>query len=190
MSIATNSLRPSVRSLRYTTNPYQAITFPVRGFTVSSRKQDETSLQSTSNTPSTLDPQLVTTRAEERELIKSGLQPIGSRRRRAALQIPNSFPFEQLPYQCFQEARKILAADREEKLKQIEMERRRIARAQAWSTSNPAEEASKKGKVIAMHFHLQELKILADINDPVIKMRFEDGQGRSCIFVNPSQTDK
>ena len=35
----------------------------------------------------------------------------------------------------------------------------------------------KKGRIIAMEKHLEELKILADINDPVIKKRFEDGQG-------------
>lgn len=38
-------------------------------------------------------------------------------------------------------------------------------------------EASKKGKLIAMQKYLEELKILADINDPVVKKRFEDGMG-------------
>ena len=40
-------------------------------------------------------------------------------------------------------------------------------------------EAAKKGKLLSMERYLHELKILADINDPVIKKRFEDGQGIS-----------
>jgi large subunit ribosomal protein L35 len=124
-----------------------------------------------------LNPLLVSTPREERQLIRTGVQPIGSRRRRAALQAPDSIPFEQLPYQCFQEARKILAADREEKLRQIEVQRQRIAK---WQAKDPAQcggEAGMKGRLVAMQKHLQHLKILADINDPMIKMRFEDGQG-------------
>ena len=31
---------------------------------------------------------------------------------------------------------------------------------------------------MAMERHLEDLKILADVNDPVIKKRFEDGQGK------------
>ena len=102
--------------------------------------------------------------------------PIGSRRRRAALQNSNNIPFEQLPYQCFQEARKILQADREEKLKQIEIQRRRIEKVfQATFNANP--DPSRKGRLVAMQKYLEELKILADINDPMIKKRFEDGEG-------------
>lgn len=101
--------------------------------------------------------------------------PIGSRRRRAALQNSNNIPFEQLPYQCFQEARKILQADREEKLKQITIERWRIEKAQAAFNANP--DAKLKGRLLSMQKYLEELKILADINDPMIKKRFEDGEG-------------
>ena len=39
-------------------------------------------------------------------------------------------------------------------------------------------EYAKKGKLVRMHKTLEELKILADINDPMIKKRFEDGEGR------------
>ena len=93
------------------------------------------------------------------------------------MQNAQNIPFEQLPYQCFQEARKILQADREEKLKQIEVERKRIARVAIVDPAKYGGEAYKRGKLNAMHLHLEELKILADINDPVIKKRFEDGEG-------------
>ncbi|KAG8530409.1 uncharacterized protein KY384_004911 [Bacidia gigantensis] len=83
-----------------------------------------------------------------------------------------------MPYQCFQEARKVLAADREEKLVQIAEQRRRIAKWQAAPAQTQREEGSKKGRLVAMQKHLEDLKILADINDPVIRKRFEDGMGR------------
>lgn len=126
-------------------------------------------------------PLLVPTPGEEGQLVRSGVQPVGSRRRRAALRVPDSIPFEQLPYQCFQEARKILAADREEKLQQIEAERKRIA---LWKSRDPAEwggENAMKGRLIRMQKYLHRLKILADMNDPAIRMRFEDGQGELKI---------
>ena len=90
-------------------------------------------------------------------------------------------PFEQLPYQCFQEARKILQADREEKLKQIETQKRRIALNQARDAALLGGEHIKKGKIMAMERHLEELKVLADVNDPMIKKLFEDGQGVLCF---------
>ena len=113
--------------------------------------------------------------------------PIGSRRRRAALQTASNIPFEQLPYQCFQEARKILAADREKKLIQIEEERKRIAKVHETPIEKLGGEASKKGKLIAMHKYLEELKILADINDPMVKKRFEDGDGMFALHISVQQ---
>ena len=82
-----------------------------------------------------------------------------------------------MPYQCFQEARKVLQEDREIKLGQIAEMRRRIARWQNTPTAECGGEVAKKGKLLRMHKHLEELKILADINDPMIKKRFEDGMG-------------
>lgn len=105
--------------------------------------------------------------------------PIGSRRRRAALKSSANIPFEQLPYQCFQEARKILQADREEKLSQIEVQRARIAKLQTEETNSREEELQKLNRLTSMQKRLRELKILADINDPMIKKRFEDDQGES-----------
>jgi len=107
------------------------------------------------------------------------MTPIGSRRRRAALQAGEQFPFEQLPYQCFQEARKVLQVDRAEKLKQIEAQRAKLQRLMAADTQ-PQNEASKERRMKSMAEHLEELKVWADINDPVVKRRFEDGKGESA----------
>ncbi|OJJ51023.1 hypothetical protein ASPZODRAFT_148394 [Penicilliopsis zonata CBS 506.65] len=123
------------------------------------------------------DPALVSSPRLEKKLLKQGIAPIGSRRRRVALQGSDNIPFEQLPYQCFQEARQILQADREEKLQEIQSVREKIARVQAVPTENVREELAKKSKLGALEQHLQHLKILADINDPLVKRKFEDGQG-------------
>ena len=89
----------------------------------------------------------------ERRLLRQGTAPIGSRRRRAALQDSASIPFEQLPYQCFQEARKVLLADREEKLKEIETMRQRLARQESLSVGGrrrEGEEVSCHGDAITL----------------------------------------
>ena len=109
--------------------------------------------------------------------MRKGVNPIGSRRRRAALQGSSNLPFEQMPYQCFQEARNILQADREEKLADIRKMEARIAHVEATPTEQMGEQA-KKSKLPAMRIHLDKLKILADINDPLVKRKFEDGQGK------------
>lgn len=111
--------------------------------------------------------------------MRQGIKPVGSRRRRAALKGSDNVPFEQLPYQCFQEARKVLQADREEKLAAIEKERERINHlTQTDAKSVQGGEKQKKLRLDSMKRHLEHLKILADINDPLIKKRFEDGEGK------------
>ena len=129
--------------------------------------------------PIPLDPNTVHTRNQEKTLLKKKhILPIGSRRRRAAISSDNgNVPFEQEPYQCFQEARKVLAADREEKLAQITAMRERIARRQSIPAEQQGGERSKQDRLRSMQKYLEELKILADSNDPVIKKRFEDGMG-------------
>jgi len=109
--------------------------------------------------------------------LKSGISPIGSRRRRAALQNSQNIPFEQLPYQCFQEARKVLLADRKEKLKEIERQRERIAKLRATPAEEAGGERAKQSRLKTFESDLERLKILADVNDPLVKKRFEDGQG-------------
>ena len=128
--------------------------------------------------PSTLTPNTVSTKREERLLLHHHhVNPIGSRRRRALQSDPTALPFEQMPYQCFQEARKILAADREEKLAQITEMRARIGRIMDRPAEAMGGEYVKKGKLVRMQKHLEELKIHADANDPMIRKRFEDGFG-------------
>ena len=123
------------------------------------------------------DPETVFIPRLEKRLAVSGRPPIGSRRRRQALFTSPNVPFSELPYQCFQEARKILIADREEKLEQIEVERVRLARLQATEAQDAGEEAFNQRRLKSMSQYIEKLKILADINDPLVKKRFEDGLG-------------
>jgi large subunit ribosomal protein L35 len=130
-----------------------------------------------------LDPATVVTRREEWELFNAGTPPIGSRRRRAAQAQTSNIPFDELPYQCFQEARKVLIADRAEKLRQIDTERGRIARLrEADPNTVPGGDVSKQRRLKSMQAELERLKILADINDPNVKRRFEDGLGETRIY--------
>lgn len=144
-------------------------------------------VEATPASTSTPDPATVLINKEQQESSKA-VQPLfGSRRRRAALQQTTSVPFDALPYQCFQEARQILIADREQKLRQIETERGRIQRLR---DADPATisggEAAKGKRIKSMEAHLEKLKIYADINDPNVKRRFEDGLGMMCPADCPS----
>lgn len=189
MALPVYFIRPASRCLRRTRHPDIHSPYAYRTFTTTPLSHNEPTLSSTppSKTPPpplppSLDPNTIHTRKEEHLLAAQGRLPIGSRRRRAAVASTSNIPFEQLPYQCFQEARKILAADREVKLKQIEEERKRIAKVEATDVSKLGGEVAKKGKLGAMYKYLEQLKVLADINDPVIKKKFEDGQGKLYPF--------
>jgi large subunit ribosomal protein L35 len=121
-------------------------------------------------------------RAERRLIRRDGVQPVGSRRRRAALRRSSMrrtepVSFEQLPFQCFQEARKFLLEDRQEKLKQIETQGLRLRNLLAQDPAVSGGVEAKEARVRSMRNYINELVILADINDPVVKKRFEDGQG-------------
>lgn len=132
----------------------------------------------TSSDPLDLDPSTVLPQFEA-ALLQSGKSPLGSRRRRVALRtIPNGLPFEQLPYQAFQEARKVLAADRDDKLRKIQEELGKIAALEAKTPEQvKGGLAMKEAKLASLRQYVEKLKILADINDPVVKKRFEDGLG-------------
>ena len=171
MSNSTSSIRPTLHCLHRSLRSVQCL----RTFTSSSLRTQETAIQS--HPPPVLDPSLVYTRKDERALLRSGVSLIGSRRRRAVLNSTQGIPFEQLPYQCFQEARKVLQADRQEKLRQIQNERTRIANSRALDPAKCGGEIAKKMRIAAQERYLEELKIQADINDPFIKKRFEDGEG-------------
>jgi len=180
MSSCQKALRPLTRCLSKAQPSCQSAR-AIRTFTTTTRSNDEAATETVSFKPA-LDPLTVTSSREERKLMRSGVYPIGSRRRRAALRTSDNIPFEQLPYQCFQEALKVLKADREEKLKLIQAERLRISNLAA---KDPSEikggEQRKQTKLDSMRRHLEYLKIQADINDPLIKKRFEDGEGMQSI---------
>lgn len=67
--------------------------------------------------------------------------------------------------------------DRQEKIKEIETQQLRIKNLMAQDPSVSGGPAAKEHRLRSMREHLNELIILADINDPVVKKRFEDGQG-------------
>ncbi|KAL4816943.1 phosphatidylethanolamine-binding protein [Aspergillus spinulosporus] len=164
--LSKSSIR-GISSVQLQTRAFQTTT------AVQEEAQTETKSQPFYKAP---DPALVSSPRLERRLMRQGILPIGSRRRRAALQTKDSLPFEELPYQCFQEARKVLIADREEKLKEIATTSEKIAKIQAL----PEEERTKHStysRLRALEVHLERLKVLADINDPLVKKKFEDGQG-------------
>ena len=161
---------------------------PLSSTTTSQEPSVESSVDSSSSQPPPppppdskperiLDPNKASRRGQEKRLYAQGLHPIGSRRRRAAIATSQNMPFEQLPFACFQEARKILAADREEKLRQIEQERRRIRNLRARDAEDVGGSNRKRAMLGSMLGHLERMKVLADINDPIIKKRFEDGEG-------------
>ena len=130
-----------------------------------------------------------TIRQGSEEQLAELLSPqLGSRRRRAALATTGNIPFEQLPYQCFQEARKILAQDRQEKVAKIIAETEKIKRIEATDPSvYRGGEAYKQKRLESLRDYVEKLKILADINDPVVKRRFEDGKGVClCVCVSVS----
>ena len=103
-----------------------------------------------------------------------------------ALTQSQGIPFDQLPYQCFQEARKILIADRQEKLAKIELMRSRIARVVKSEPADEREEQFKQKRLKSMREELEHLKILADSNDPNVKRRFEDGKGEKAYKIQAS----
>lgn len=126
-----------------------------------------------------MDPNTTTIRWAEEKLKKQGTPPIGSRRRRAAVRTTGSIPFEHLPYQCFQEARTVLQADRQLKLAAIQEKLEKIRRLEAMDPGTlPGGKVQKHHKLRGLRQELEKLKILADINDPLVKRRFEDGQGK------------
>ncbi len=74
-----------------------------------------------------------------------------------------------------------MRADREEKLAKIAVERQRIAALQAKDASACGGDHEKERRLRSMRVYLEGLKILADINDPIIKKRYEDDEGEFHI---------
>lgn len=128
--------------------------------------------------PVELDPNTAVHPWAEKDLWKAGTPPVGSRRRRYAIRTSQNIPFEQLPYQAFQEARKLLAEDREEKIAAIKAEVEKMRKIRdADASLFKGGEKKREMKLESLRRHIEWLKIQADINDPCIKRRFEDGLG-------------
>ncbi|OTA67452.1 ribosomal protein YmL35 [Hypoxylon sp. EC38] len=200
MSSCQRVVRPLVQSLRQERLIIQSTSHFSRSFSRSAPRQDDgPTPPPTSSTTSTdrleaaakeeearkvrmkerlLDRETTTAHWAERKLVRMGTPPIGSRRRRAAIRTSENVPFEQLPYQCFQEARKILQEDRQEKIQAIAKELAKIKRLEETPADQvPGGERKKNLRLASLRKYVEELKILADVNDPVVKRRFEDGLG-------------
>ncbi|KAF4975384.1 hypothetical protein FZEAL_7835 [Fusarium zealandicum] len=168
-------IRPLARQLRP-----QCV---VRPFTTAAARGSDVQSQTPASTtpaevnPLDLDPNTVLPEFED-QLVKAGKMPIGSRRRRVAIRTTGDLPFEHLPYQAFQDARKILAADREQKLAKITTELEKISLLEKKDASKvKGGQKMKDVKLASLRRHVDKLKILADANDPIVKKRFEDGLG-------------
>lgn len=180
------SARPLARCLQCT--KHDRISLPIRTFTTSRPALLETTTTSepasteappppTAQSPAALNPELVSKPAQERRLFEeTGQQPLASRRRRHMLKQTQNIPFEQLPFQCFQEARKVLQEDRSQKLEEIKMQRERIEKLKQKNVA-PEDEGARNHRLKSMRERLEYTKILADINDPMVKRTFEDKQG-------------
>jgi len=184
------SARPLARCLQCTKN--DRLSLPIRSFTTSRAALLETTTTEPAaaqappppaGKPAALNPELVSKPAQERRLVsETGQQPVASRRRRHMLKQTQNIPFEQLPFQCFQEARKVLQEDRKEKLEEIKEQRERIEKLKAQQVA-PQEEFKKNHRLRSMRHRLEHIKLLADINDPVVKKTFEDKQGMSLVML-------
>ncbi|KAI1639716.1 hypothetical protein F4809DRAFT_594109 [Biscogniauxia mediterranea] len=208
MSSCQRVARPLAQSLRQERLLLQSSTHFARAFSRSASRQDESGNTTTTTTTSSssssssasppspppppsseasqkprmqerlMDRQTTTAPWAERKLSRMGTPPVGSRRRRAALRSSENVPFEQLPYQCFQEARRFLKEDREEKLRALAKEIAKIKRLEATPADQvPGGERKKNLRLTSLRKYLEKLKILVDINDPLVKRRFEDGFG-------------
>lgn len=161
----------------------------IRAFSSILQRNDELQTVDTSSTTSPPPRHVLTAdtvvgkRQEKKLFLTQHKMPIGSRRRRAVIKTlgESSIPFTHLPYQCFQEARKVLAEDREEKIKFIELFRSRIVRLMEADPAVCGGEENKQRRLDSMRRKLEQYKILADINDPLVKKKFEDGHGMDFI---------
>lgn len=174
--------RPLARQLR----PQCAIRPFTTGAARASAAAETSSAAAAQPSALDLDPNSVLPEFES-DLIKAGKMPIGSRRRRVAMRTTASLPFEQLPYQAFQEARAILAADRQEKVAKIQEELEKISLLEKKDAALvKGGQTMKDTKLASLRRYIEQLKIQADINDPLVKKRFEDGlgtQNKTHMFV-------
>jgi large subunit ribosomal protein L35 len=151
---------------------------PVRCLSSTTRSFEPETQSTESTEQSVLDPQTVYTHKQERLLWKNQRRrPIGSRRKRVAMATGAGLAFEQLPYQCFQDARKILADDRNELLDKIKAQSERIDKLK--EQQGQSQEVDSNSRVLrSLAKHVEQLTLEADGRDPVILKTFEDGKGK------------
>ncbi|KAK1760704.1 phosphatidylethanolamine-binding protein [Echria macrotheca] len=180
MSRPQQAARPIVRSIRHSscTPATRTRCIAARQFSSTPSRKDESTTTAQPNPPQKLSDTYAGSQWTLDDLQRIASPSQGSLRRRAALATSYNIPFEQMPYQCFQEARKILNEDRQEKIAKIVAETEKIKRLEAADPSTYGwTEAYKNTRLASMRKYVEELKILADINDPLVKRRFEDGMG-------------
>lgn len=100
----------------------------------------------------------------------------------------NTYDWDAMDYHCFQEARRLLAADRADKIRRI-LEQQALIRhieAQDGDAVYRCGEKYKQRRLASLRREVHRLKILADINDPEIRRRFEDGLGKLAVIGNRS----
>lgn len=175
--------RPLARQLRPQCAIRPFTTAAARAAAAATEEASSAAAAAAQPSPLDLDPNSVLPEFES-DLIKAGKMPIGSRRRRVAMRTTASLPFEQLPYQAFQEARAILAADRQEKVAKIQEELEKISLLEIKDAALlKGGQAMKDTKLASLRRHVEQLKIRADINDPLVKKRFEDGLGKRRLIL-------
>ncbi|KAK3079708.1 hypothetical protein LTS18_004093, partial [Coniosporium uncinatum] len=161
MSSMQRSSRPLTLCLRCS-RQYGSNSTALRAFSTTTSKpspEDVSSVQQTSSNPPPPLPSAkeddIPKRGDTRTTIlgtvgslKGKSIALGSRRLRAARATigQDSLPFEQLPFQCFQEARQVLAKDRQEKLEKINQQRERIQRLSAQDVTAGLQDDDRKAK--------------------------------------------
>ena len=74
----------------------------------------------------------------------------------------------------------VLQEDRKEKLQALSKEIAKVQKLEATPADQvPGGQARKDMRLASLRKHIEDLKVLADINDPIVKRRFEDGLGKT-----------
>lgn len=158
----------------------------IRSFSHSTRQSNpettpgsSTKSQSNSNSiPANFDLRYAHTKLQLRKAASTKTPLVGSLRYRWAKSTNQGIPFQQLPYQCFQDARAILAEHRDQILVKIENMREKIDRLAQKTVTTPGEINGKAHSLKLMRRQLEQYKVEADMNDPLVKKKFEDGTGK------------
>ena len=122
-------------------------------------------------------PVLVTSPKLEKSLLKSGISPIGSRRRRAALQNSQISRLNSYRTNVSRKPGRFCLLTGRRSWKELRG-KERIAKLRKAPAEEAGGERPKQSRLKTFENDLERLKILADVNDPLVKKGFEDGQGK------------